>query len=195
MMRVRYGNLQTAMLRKGYRFFDNGDYNLNLIGIRSADRNANTFNDRLAVAWRFEGIPHCLVFAATTDPGTFWRENPANIDGTAILVPGQYSGVWQLGLHRGQYRALVQRRPARVYRDNNRDTVLDVDAPIDDGLFGINCHRASRTHESRRVDKWSAGCQVLADPFDFALLIALCDRAAEQWGTTFTYTLLEEADL
>ncbi|WP_444901697.1 hypothetical protein ACJJIG_21205 [Microbulbifer sp. SSSA007] len=194
-MRIRYGKLQTAMISKGYRFFDEGDFNLNLIGIRTADNQSNSFNDHFAVAWRFDGVPHCLVFPATTDPGTFWRENPINTDGTAILVPGQYPGLWQLGLHRGQYRALVQRKPARVYRDNNRDSVIDMDAPIDDGLFGINCHRASGTRESLRVDKWSAGCQVLANPFDFSLLIALCDRAAEQWGTTFTYTLLDEADL
>ncbi|WP_299940399.1 hypothetical protein [uncultured Microbulbifer sp.] len=194
-MRVRYGNLQTAMIRKGYQFFDDGDYNLNLIGIRTADNQSNFFNDHFAVAWRFDGVPHCLVFPATTDPGIFWRQNPMHIRGTAILVPGQYQRLWQLGMHRGQYHALVQLRPARVYRDNNRDSIIDIDAPIDDGLFGINCHRASGTHGSQRVDKWSAGCQVLANPFDFALLIALCDRAARAWGTTFTYTLLEEADL
>ncbi|MFA0810847.1 hypothetical protein [Microbulbifer epialgicus] len=194
-MRVGYGKLQTAMIRKGYRFFDEGDFNLNLIGIRTTDNQSNSFNDHLAVAWRFDGVPHCLVFPATTDPGTFWRENPINIKGTAILVPGQYPGLWQLGLHQGKYRALVQRKPARVYRDNNRDSIIDTDAPIDDGLFGINCHRANGTRASQQVDKWSAGCQVLANPFDFGLLIALCDRAAEQWGTTFTYTLLEEADL
>lgn len=191
----RYGQLQTALLRKGYRFFDEGDYNLNLIGIRSADQVANTFNDYLAVAWRFDGIPHCLTFPATTDPGIFWREHPANVSGTAIVVPGQYLGLWEIGLHRGQYPALVQRGPIRVYRDNNRDRVLDQDAPIDAGLFGINCHRASANGESRQVDKWSAGCQVLAHPKDFALLMALCERAAENWGRSFTYTLLEEKDL
>ncbi|WP_444894914.1 hypothetical protein [Microbulbifer sp. SSSA005] len=191
----RYGQLQTALYKKGFRFFDKGDFNLNLIGIRSADNRANTFNDYLAVAWRFDGVPHCLVFAATTDPGIYWRENPINVNGTAILVPGQYPGLWQLGLHQGKYRALVQRKPVRVYRDSNRDQVLNQDAPIDDGLFGINCHRASGTHTSQRVDKWSAGCQVLADPFDFSLLMALCERAAESWGSTFTYTLIEEGDL
>ncbi|MCX2834458.1 hypothetical protein [Microbulbifer thermotolerans] len=191
----RYGQLQTALLRKGYRFFDEGNYNLNLIGIRSGDQTANTFNDWIAVAWRFDGVPHCLTFPATTDPGLFWREHPANVSGTAIVVPGQYLGLWQIGLHRGQYPALIQRGTVRVYRDNNRDRVLDLDAPVDTGLFGINCHRASAHCESRQVDKWSAGCQVLAHPKDFALLMALCERAAENWGRSFTYTLLEEKDL
>lgn len=191
----RYGQLQTALIRRGYRFFDEGNYNLNLIGIRTADDTANTFNDHLAVAWRFDGVPHCLVFPATTDPGLYWRRHPANVNGTAIVVPGQYPGLWQLGLHQGKYPALVQRGPIRVYRDNDCDQVLDQDAPIDAGLFGINCHRASAHHESRQVDRWSAGCQVLASPKDFGLLMALCERAAENWGRSFSYTLIEEGDL
>ncbi|MFS1525818.1 hypothetical protein ACL7TT_17180 [Microbulbifer sp. 2304DJ12-6] len=195
MKQPNYAQLQTAIDRKGYRFFQQGDFNLNLIGIRSADTCANRFNDHLAVAWSFHGTPHCLIFPATTDPGGYWRENPVQVNGTAILVPGQYAGLWQLGLHRGQYRALVQRAPARVYRDNNRDRVLDFDGSIEGGLFGINCHRASANHTSQQVDRWSAGCQVLANPLDFALLIALCERAAQNWGSQFTYTLLEASDL
>ncbi|WKD48339.1 hypothetical protein [Microbulbifer spongiae] len=195
MKQPNYAQLQTAIDRKGYRFFQQGDFNLNLIGIRSADTRANRFNDHLAVAWRFGGAPHCLVFAATTDPGSYWRQHPVQVNGTAILVPGQYAGLWQLGLHRGQYRALVQRAPARVYRDNNRDRVLDFDGSIEGGLFGINCHRASASHTSQQVDRWSAGCQVLANPLDFALLMALCERAAPHWGSQFTYTLLEASDL
>lgn len=194
MKRSLYEQLQAALMRKGYRFFDQGNYNLNLIGIRTADDSANTFNDQLAVAWRFDGVPHCLVFPATTDPGLYWREHLANVNGTAIVVPGQYRGLWQLGLHQGRYQALVQRGPVQVYRDNNRDQVLDQDAPIDAGLFGINCHRASDSHESVQVDRWSAGCQVLANPRDFDLLIALC-RRGEHWGRSFTYTLIEEGDL
>lgn len=193
--RARFGQLQTAMIRKGYRFFDSGDYNLNLIGIRTADDSANTFNDHLAVAFRFDGVPHCLVFPCTTDPGLYWRTTPANVAGTAIVVPGQYPGMWKLGLHQGKYPALVQRGQVRVYRDNNLDQVLDFDAPTESGLFGINCHRANAHQESHQVDRWSAGCQVLANPKDFELLLALCDRAAESWGDSFTYTLLEESDL
>ncbi|MFC6633534.1 hypothetical protein [Microbulbifer taiwanensis] len=191
----RYGQLQTALIRKGYAFFDEGDYNLNLVGIRTADNTANTFNDFLSVAWRFDGVPHCLTFAATTDPGLYWRKRPANVNGTAIVVPGQYPGLWQKGLHQGKYAALVQRGPVQVYRDNDCDQVLDQDAPIDTGLFGINCHRANAHRESHQVDKWSAGCQVLAHPKDFDLLMALCERAAENWGRSFTYTLIEEGDL
>ncbi|WP_299594335.1 hypothetical protein [uncultured Microbulbifer sp.] len=191
----RYGQLQTAFIRKGYRFFDEGDFNLNLIGVRTADNTANTFNDHLAVAFRFDGRPHCYVFPATTDPGLYWRQNLANVNGTAIVVPGQYAGLWQIGQHQGKYQALVQRAPVTVYRDSNRDQVLDTDTTTESGLFGINCHRARADGESSQVDRWSAGCQVLANAADFTLLMALCNRARMEWGNRFTYTLIKEGDL
>ncbi|MEW5251503.1 hypothetical protein [Microbulbifer discodermiae] len=190
-----YAQLHSAMTRKAYGFFDRGDYNLNLVGIRKADTSANTFNDHLAVAFRLNGASHCYLFPATTDPGLYWRQQPANVKGTAILVPGQYPGLWQIGKHQGSYTALVQRGPVRVYRDSNRDRILDTDAPIEGGYFGINCHRASAHQNSQQVDRWSAGCQVLADPLDFNLLMALCQRAEPLWGNRFTYTLIEEGDL
>lgn len=191
----KYGQLQTAVLRKGYQFFDTGNYNLNLIGIRAADQKSNAFNDCVAVAFRFDGTPCCLVFAATTDPGGYWREQPANVAGTAIVVPGQYPGLWSIGKHRGSYTALVQRGPITVYRDNNRDAVLDTDTPKESGYFGINCHRAAQYLPPNTVDRWSAGCQVLRNPLDFDLLMALCRRAEPLWGNRFSYTLMEEADL
>ena len=62
-------------------------------------------------------------------------------------------------------------------------------------MFGINIHRASATRESTQVDKWSAGCQVVANPHEYDLLIAAVKEAIEQWGDGFTYTLINERDL
>lgn len=195
-IRVRFGQLQTTMIAKGYAWFDNGDYNLNLVGIRTRDNRANTFNDRLAVAFRTVERPHLFVFDCTTDPGVYWREQPINLEGTAIVKPGQYRGLWQLGKHQGKYDALVQRGLVTVYRDNNKDAVLDMlYMPEERGHFGINCHRASAEGTSSTVNRWSAGCQVLANPDDFALLMALCRKAAALYGNSFTYTLLDEGDL
>lgn len=186
--------IQKAMARKGYRFFQEGDYNLNLVGIRAASQRAGAFDDQLAVSFQAAGNTVCLVFPATTDPGKKYLRDPINPAGAAILVPGQYVGMWQLGLHRGQYEALVQRRPVKVYRDNDRDDELDHGA-TETGLFGINCHRASEYHITGDVGAWSAGCQVLQRHDDFGILMALCKRAAAAWGNLFTYTLLEEGDL
>jgi hypothetical protein len=187
--------LESAFIRLGYTWFNEGNYNLNLVGVRTRDNSANTFNDWLCVAFYADGRPHLFCFEATTDPGLYWRENPLNIDGTAIVKPGQYRGLWQLGLHQGRYQALVQKGPVQVYRDNNLDTVLDVSGPVQQGFFGINLHRATAHGESKQVDKWSAGCQVLANTADFGLLLSLCQQARNRYGNGFTYTLLEEGDL
>gem|GEM_PF-6033206 len=39
-----------------------------------------------------------------------------------------------------------------------------------------------RTWESFQVDKWSAGCQVIADPVEFDVFMSLCRAASQVWG-------------
>ena len=116
-----------------------------------------------------------------------------SVNGTAILKAGQYRGSHKLGQHRGQYDALVQHRPVTVYRDTNKDDVFDMEPDTESsGYFGINIHRSNSSRESTQVDKWSAGCQVFANPNEYAMIIELCKRSARDWGNSFTYTLIEE---
>jgi len=117
------------------------------------------------------------------------------VTGTAILKPGQYRRSEAIGKHRGPYDALTQVRPVSVFRDPNRDEVLDDGGFEETGLFGINIHRANPSRESVQVDKCSAGCQVIADPVEFDVFISLCRAAGQVWGNHFTYTPLEEADI
>lgn len=84
-------------------------------------------------------------------------------------------------------------------RDADRDNVLDFELMNDPkkiitGIFKTNIHRANEDYESIQVDKWSAGCQVIADPIDFAMLMNLCDKASMLYGNKFSYTLLENKD-
>ncbi|WLQ14400.1 hypothetical protein O5O45_00430 [Hahella aquimaris] len=195
MMAINYEQLRAAVRNQGYRFFESGDYNLNLVGVRSQDRHANTFNDLLCVAFQIQGQTHCFSFPATTDPGVYWREHLANPAGAAIVKPGQYPGVWELGKHQGKYEALVQRGLITVFRDKDRNAQLDAQGATETGHFGINCHRATETGQSLRVDRWSAGCQVIADSADFDVLMALCRKAAGLYGNRFTYTLLDETEV
>lgn len=196
MKTMTYEQLQQHCQQKGYAFFDEGDYNLNLIGVRSHDTHANTFNDRFYCAYRVNGQPVVMSFACTTDPGIYWRQHPMHVDGVAILVPGQYRNLWQLGMHKNQYTALVQLSEVPLYRDNNGDASLDQGGAIYRGFFGIHCHRASqKTQEDDVVNRWSAGCQVIANQREFELFIALCQLSADRYGNRFTYTLIEESDL
>ena len=177
-------------------------HDLNIVGIRCADTTSNRFNDWVTVFYKFRERWNFFAFSATTDPGLHYRLNPLprgenQPPGVAILKPGQYRGAYQLGRHRNKYRALVQRTKLTVYRDPDRNKTLDMQEDrVTSGFFGINIHRANETQPSVQVDKWSAGCQVLQDPDQFAFLLKLCRRQREKFqsGDSFTYTLLVEQD-
>lgn len=82
-----------------------------------------------------------------------------------------------------------------VFRDDDRDAVLDDRGVVaDTGVFGINLHRAHEDHLMTRVNKWSAGCQVVQDVDHFIFLLVLCEKAKAIYGNSFTYTLLQEPD-
>lgn len=197
MRMITWTNILAVMERKGYAVFGRDDkpFNLNLVGIRAKEKKSNSFDDLLFCAYRVGGNwwPHRWFI--TTDPGKYWLENPMNEKGCAILKPAQNIGMFERGLHKGKYPALVQAQAVVVMRDNDLDDVLDFNSPEDRGNFGINMHRASEDGKSVLVDKWSAGCQVFADPFDFEKFMGMVDKAINYgWGNRFTYTLLEEAD-
>jgi hypothetical protein len=198
-MNITIEKLLAAMERNQYRIF-NGELNLNIIGVRHKNTRANTFNDVLCVLFEESGIWQLEQYKCTTDPGIYYRTNPCNVDGTAIVVPMQHRSLWTFGYHQGKYPALVQNKPVTVFRDGNKDETIDTDVTNENvikqkGYFGINCHHASATRESTQVDKWSAGCQVLAKPNDFECFMALCQQSSKKWGDTFTYTLLEQQQL
>ena len=189
---------------KGYKYFhdnSNKGYDVNIIGIRNSEtkgRVTNAFDDLLTVAYKKDDEWQYHEFNCTTDPGTHWVENILNEKGVAILKPGQYRGSHKLRLHGGKYLALGQKKEVTVYRDNDRDDKYDLDeSKTDTGLFGINIHRATSRAggKSTRVDKWSAGCQVIADNDDWHEFLDICQAAREIHGNSFSYTLLESKDI
>jgi len=198
--------------KKKYKIFYGGrGINLNIWGIRTGDNQSNTFNDKICLFWKTTETDEwkLVQFDATTDPGLYWRNNPMHQLGTAILKPGQYEGCWKIGKHKG-YEALIQNKPVIVYRDNNRDNILDIENPNVDvhaGVFGINIHRANNNGRSVQVDKWSAGCQVLQNrkrdhslygvkfQYDWDYFMFLVKASAAFYNEYFTYTLIDESDL
>jgi hypothetical protein len=177
----------------GYAVFerDDLDYNLNIVGIRKTNSQANSFDDALWVGWKYKGAWKSFQYPITTDPGTYYRLNPINVDGTAILAPGQYRKSHAIGLHRNSYSALVQVGTLKVYRDNNKNALLDHVNLTPASGTGINIHHASNTGTSTVVDKFSAGCQVFSNINHFNEFMSFCTKARELWGNSFTYTLLE----
>lgn len=182
-----------AILRhKGYELFTR-PYELNIVGLRSKSTTPNRFDDEIHVFYKVSPLNwHYHVFKATTDPGTYWLRQPMQPQGTAILAQGQYVDAYQLGLHRGKYLALVQRKPVQLIRDYNRNAVLDFkNGRVSEEMAGINIHRANRTGTTKSVDKNSAGCQVFENADDFALFLKLCKRHEKLYGNRFTYSLID----
>jgi hypothetical protein len=204
----RHGPASTiarAMERKGHLIQDRGL--LNIVAIRSSKREFDVFGCQLAHfylhgpnGWQLEQFP------ITTYPGKYYTvDKLLNPKGAAILVPGQYRGIYKLDKHRGIYEALCQRNgEVRVFRDGNRDRVYDLKPQtIQSGSFGINVHAtqnpdgAPANLVASRVHAASAGCLVFARIGDFV-------RGRDRWrdnrsisphSLNFTLTLIDDTDL
>ena len=140
--------IEAAVKAKGYKWFEdkkNKGYDVNIVGIRNNEtkgRVTNAFDDKMTISYKCEeGVWHFHEYDCTTDPGTHWVENIMRESGVAILKPGQYRGSHKIRKHQGRYEALGQKKPVKVYRDNNRDNKYDLnESSIEEGLFGINIH-------------------------------------------------------
>ena len=196
-MRYTRDQIEETMRQMDYKYFTGGDFNLNIIGIRNSltkSKVTNKFDDKMTLSYKEDGIWKFHMFDCTTDPGTHWVENIMREEGVAILKPGQYRSSHKIRKHQGRYEALGQQNPVTVYRDNNRDHNYDLDeTKTETGLFGINIHRATKYagKKSTQIDKWSAGCQVIASNDDWKLFMNICRRARDAWNNNFTYTLLD----
>ena len=190
-------NFEKLFKDKGYAWFTKGSYNLNIIGIRSNNNKVtDKYDDILVVDYNTDNGHKRVCYTITTEPGKYYMQNLCNPKGAAILVPGQYRGCWQIGLHHGKYKALCQRKAVKVYRDNNKDMIYNMTPKsIDKGIFGINIHRSNKTCICDTIDKYSAGCQVFNDPVEFNAFMRLCEAQRKLYGNTFTYTLINEEDM
>tara|TARA_B110000240_G_scaffold51108_1_gene58463 strand:- start:192 stop:812 length:621 start_codon:yes stop_codon:yes gene_type:complete len=196
--------IETSVKAKGYKWFEdnnNKGYDVNIVGVRNDETNGrvtNAFDDCMTISYKVEGEWKFHCFPCTTDPGTHWVENILNDRGVAILKPGQYRGSHKLRLHQGKYLALGQKKHMKIYRDANLDGQYDlIEESVKDELIGINIHRATSRAggKSSRVDKWSAGCQVIADNDDWHQFLDICQTAREIHGNSFSYTLLNSNDI
>lgn len=185
--------------KKGYSYFKKGNYNLNIIGVRSNQDNkiTNKYDDCLVVIYNTNTGWKRQIYTITTEPGLKFMQAPDNAKGTAILAPGQYKGTYKIDKHRGKYNALCQRnKVVKVYRDNNKDNIYDYKPEtIDTGMFGINIHRSNEFWTRTTIDGYSAGCQVFNDPKEFNSFMLLAKKSAAIYGNSFTYTLINEQDI
>lgn len=193
--KVYDADLKKVMDKKNYAYFEKGDYNLNIIAIRKEDNQcSNKFEDIIAIEYKVNDKWKKDIYQCTTLPGLRPLSTPSNSNGCAIIVPGQWRSCWQLGYHKSKIRALVQRKPINVYRDNNKDLFYDYNpSTISSGMFGINIHPAGE--DSTQIDNWSEGCIVFKKKTEWNKFLALCEKAAVIYGNSFTVTILKEKEL
>lgn len=197
-MRYSKDIIENTLRSKNYKWFTGKNYDVNIVGIRNSEtleNVTNKFDDLITISYRDEcGEWNYWEFACTTDPGKHWVENIMNESGVAILKEGQYRGSHKIRKHRGKYDALCQKAPLQVYRDNNLDECFDlIEENVKEGIYGINIHKAGEN--SKQIDKWSAGCQVLAKRKEFDFFMSIMYLARESWGNSFTYTLINSDDI
>ena len=187
--------IESAMIKKGFAYFSDGELNLNIIGVRQSstgNKVTNLFDDFLTLSYKQNGAWVFKQWAATTDPGTKGVKEFHNAAGVARLVAGQYRGSHAIGLHQGKYEALKQAKNVKVYRDANKDMTYD-ESKIQEGVFGINIHKAGA--DSTYVENWSEGCQVFKKSADFDEFMVIVKKAAALHGNSFTYTLLNSNEI
>ena len=188
--------IEAVVKAKNYAWFEGAkDFDVNIVGVRNSatgDKVTNLFDDHLTISYKVGGEWKFHCWPATTDPGTKGVMQYGNKAGVARLVEGQYRGSHTIRLHGGKYEALGQNKPVKVYRDPNKDMKYD-ETKIAEGVFGINIHKAGA--DSTYVENWSEGCQVFKRAKDFEEFMAICRKARDIHGNSFTYTLLESADI
>jgi len=190
--------IEQAVKRKGFVWFEdtrNVNYDVNIVGIRNSVTGlavTNIFDDWLTLSYKEGGQWKFHIWPVTTDPGKKGVMEFSATGGVARLVPGQYKATYSLGLHRGQYEALRQVKPVKVFRDSDRNLTFN-ESVITEGIYGINIHKAGAN--STYVENWSEGCQVFKRSADFDEFIRICRKARDVHGNFFTYTLLNSAEI
>jgi hypothetical protein len=192
--------IEAAVKAKGYVWFgddSNKGYDVNIVGVRNlvpGRKVTNIFDDTMTLSFKENGEWKFYQWLITTDPGKKAMLEYHNPNGVARVIPGQYRGLWTIGLHQGKYEAMRQAKPVKVWRDKNKDMIFD-EANIQEGIFGINGHRSNPKTESEYVENWSEGCQVFKRVKDFNEFMTLCRKAKDIHGNSFTYTLLTSEDI
>ena len=188
--------IEATVKTKSYAWFEGAkDYDVNIVGVRNSatgDKVTNAFDDVMTVSYKVGGEWKFHSWPCTTDPGKKGVMEYHNVKGVARLVEGQYRGSHGIGLHQGKYEALKQFKSVKVFRDADRNLTY-AENKIDEGVFGINIHKAGV--DSTYVENWSEGCQVFKRVKDFEEFMTICRKARDIHGNSFTYTLIESADI
>ena len=192
--------IESTVKSKGYVWFEdkaNKGFDVNIVSVRnmaSGNLVTNVFDDTITISYKEKGIWQYKSYPCTTEAGKKGVQHFHNPKGVAILQPSQNRGSHSIALHQGKYKALCQRKPLKIWRDDNKDLSYDHNV-VDEGVFGINIHRSNPITQSEFVENWSEGCTVFKKASDFDEFMLICEEASAIHGNSFTYTLLVSSDV
>lgn len=195
-LKLTFDDIKKVTRQKGYTWWE-GEYDVFNYGIRSRSLVTNLWNDILGVCYidKF-GNKINLMHSGSTKPGLNWlKDKTGNVNGTAILQPGQWRKCFVIGKHNG-YISLVQAAPGvfPVWRDNNKDGRFDFQGPTYWDVTVLNMHTESLIRETDKVGLYSAGCQVREFDREHMMVMAINELSVVMYGDGISYTLFEERD-
>jgi hypothetical protein len=193
MERPTIEEIHEVMRESGMKIFET-PFDVTMGGIRTKDNASNKFNDWIFASFYTDrGGMMSVVIEGTTDAGLYYRENPMNVDGTAIIQHGvQHRGAYTYmlkGGHRGQ-EAFRQTGKMKYWRDANRDQYLDFDGEEKEAIYATNGHDMGKVGEN--IGKWSAGCWGAEEENMDLLYIIANIQIKHGLGDKFSFALLHE---
>lgn len=205
-MLSEYTMIRDSILKKGYQWFDIGNYNLNIIWVRMSDHVSNMMDDKCYVCYKVDGTEYVHLFDANTKPALYGAlYSPVTvrgITGTAVLQPQQVKGYFQF-IDKGfndSYNPWInsfflQVKPAKIWRDNDRNDEITAEQPeLSVPGDGICAHIQENPLSSPNSKPWSIGCLGLHKK-DLIEIYPIVKKAIELWGSGFTLTIIENRDL
>ncbi len=119
-----------------------------------------------------------VCYNFNTDPSRYRKGHGTDesTKGMASLIPGVWK--YQLGLHKGEYQAMIQAGEVTVMRDGDPNYT-------DTGFFGINIHRGGEGTTS------SLGCQTVPPSQWSDFIMTVKQYMKENGVTRINYVLID----
>ena len=209
--------IREVLKAKNYKFFEKGDFNLNLIAIREDDTFDNKFSDSLQMLYKENGVWKAPAFKFTTLAGTLGfggekapltaADTGTGVDGVAIILEGQYPGVYEYvntGYRYPFVEYLNQVGNFDYLRDNNKDGLVSRNSTRQTGNFKTCFHAMSWINKNGTYSDsefvnyigspYSQGCIGAPALTMFTGIMPIIRQSVKIWGKKFTPTILHAKD-
>lgn len=203
-----YEMIKKSIERLGYKWWESGDYDLNIIWVRMSDIVSNMMGDYCLICYKVKDVENVLTVKANTLPGLYGGlYNPITtiegITGTAIVQPQQVLGAYQFidkGINDSwnpfESSFFLPIKSIKIWRDNDKDAEIDYmqseDASPSDGICW---HFQEEPISSVDSKPWSVGCLGWVKNDLKNILYPIFQRATERWGINYSLTLIINDDL